>query len=76
MLSIPGCGSLTAAKLLGETAGVDRFRSKDAFACHTGTAPLPVWSSNHVRYRLLRTGTSGSTQRSISSHLPWIHRLV
>lgn len=27
-----GCGALTVAKILGETAGVDRFRSKDAYA--------------------------------------------
>jgi transposase len=41
---------------LGETAGVTRFRSKDAFARHNGTAPLPVWSSNKARHRLSRTG--------------------
>ncbi len=45
LLAIPGCGALTAAKILGETAGVDRFKSKDAYARHTGTAPMPVWSS-------------------------------
>ena len=32
------------------------FHSKDAFARHNGTAPLPVWSSNKQRYRLSRTG--------------------
>ncbi|WP_425334552.1 transposase [Prescottella agglutinans] len=31
-------------------------RSKDAFARHNGTAPLPVWSSNRSRHRLSRTG--------------------
>ena len=56
LLAIPGCGVLTAAKILGETAGVDRFNSKDAFARHNGTAPLPVWSSNQARHRLSRTG--------------------
>jgi hypothetical protein len=35
---------------------VDRFRSKDAYARHNGTAPLPVWSSNKARHRLSRTG--------------------
>ncbi|WP_205857808.1 transposase, partial [Phytoactinopolyspora endophytica] len=50
------CGPITAAKIVGETAGVDRFRSKDAFARHNGTAPLPVWSSNRARHRLSRTG--------------------
>ena len=56
LLAIVGCGPLTAAKILGETAGVDRFRTKDAFARHNGTAPLPVWSSNRARHRLSRTG--------------------
>ncbi|MDV6271842.1 IS110 family RNA-guided transposase, partial [Rhodococcus globerulus] len=45
LIAIPGCGAITAAKILGETAGVDRFRSKDAYARHNGTAPMPVWSS-------------------------------
>jgi transposase len=56
LLAIVGCGVLTAAKILGETAGVDRFHSKDAYARHNGTAPLPVWSSNRARHRLSRTG--------------------
>jgi transposase len=56
LIAIPGCGALTAAKILGETAGVDRFRSKDAYARHNGTAPLPVWSSNKAHHRLSRTG--------------------
>ena len=47
---------LTAAKLLGETADITRFRNKDAYARHTGTAPLPVWSGNRTRHRLARTG--------------------
>jgi transposase len=56
LLAIVGCGALTAAKLVGETAQVRRFRSKDAFARLNGTAPLPVWSSNKQRHRLSRTG--------------------
>jgi transposase len=56
LLAIIGCGPLTAAKLVGQTAGIDRFRSRDAFARHNGTAPLPVWSSNRERHRLSRTG--------------------
>lgn len=56
LLAIVGCGPLTAAKILGETAGVARFRSKDAYARHNGTAPLPVWSSNKARHQLSRTG--------------------
>jgi transposase len=56
LLAICGCGHLTAAKIVGETAGVDRFKSPDAYARHNGTAPLPVWSSNRQRHRLSRTG--------------------
>jgi transposase len=56
LLALMGCGPLTAAKLVGETAGVGRFRSKAAFARHNGSAPLPVWSGNSERHRLSRTG--------------------
>ena len=55
-MAIAGCGPLTAAKVVGETAQVRRFRSKDVFARHNGTTPLPVWSSNKQRHRLSRTG--------------------
>jgi transposase len=56
LLEIPGCGVLGAATIIGETAGVHRFRSKAAFARFTGTAPIPVWSGNSDRVRLNRGG--------------------
>jgi transposase len=56
LIAIVGCGPLTAAKILGETAGVGRFKSNGAYARHNGTAPLPVWSSNRQRHRLSRAG--------------------
>jgi transposase len=56
LLELTGAGGLTAAKLVAEAADVRRFKSKDAFARHNGTAPLPVWSGNRVRHRLSRTG--------------------
>jgi transposase len=56
LLTLVGVGTLTAAKLVAEVADVRRFKSKDAFARHNGTAPLPVWSGNHERHRLARTG--------------------
>ena len=34
LLAIVGCGALSAAKIVGETAHVGRFRSKDAYARH------------------------------------------
>jgi transposase len=56
LLEIPGCGVLGAATIIGETAGVRRFRTKAAFARFTGTAPIPVWSGNSDRVRLNRGG--------------------
>jgi transposase len=57
LLALAGCGELTAAKLVAETAGVQRFRSEAAFASHSGTAPVPVWSGNTAgRVRLTRSG--------------------
>lgn len=57
LLAMPGVGALTAAKLVGETAGVARFKSEAAFARHAGIAPIPVWSgSTRGRVRLTRSG--------------------
>ena len=57
LLAMPGVGGLTAAKIVGETAGVSQFRSEAAFARHTGIAPIPVWSGNTAgRVRLTRSG--------------------
>jgi transposase len=56
LLALSGCGALTAAKIIGEAAGISRFRSKEAFARHNGSAPVPVWSGNIVRHRLNRGG--------------------
>jgi transposase len=56
LLALVGAGPLSAAKLVAEVADVRRFKSKDAFARHNGTAPLPAWSGNPNRHRLSRTG--------------------
>jgi transposase len=56
LLGIVGVSVVTAAKILGEVAGITRFRSAAAFAIHTGAAPLPVWSSGKPQYRLNRGG--------------------
>ena len=57
LLGMPGVGVLTAAKLVGEAAGVRRFKSEAAFARHAGIAPIPVWSGNTAgRVRLTRSG--------------------
>lgn len=57
LLALPGCGVIGAAVILGETAGAHRFRSRDAYARFTGTAPIPVWSGNSAgKVRLNRGG--------------------
>ena len=57
LLELPGCAELTAAKILGEAAGISRFNSEAAFACHAGVAPIPVWSGNtEGQVRLSRSG--------------------
>ena len=56
LISVVGCGPLIAAKIVGETADISRFRNKDAYARPNGTAPLPVWSANKERHRLSRVG--------------------
>jgi transposase len=57
LLAMPGVGALTAAKLVGESAGISRFKSEAAFARHAGIAPIPVWSGRTAgRVRLTRSG--------------------
>ena len=56
LLALVGCGTLTAAKLVGEVAGVERFAAEAKLAKHTGTAPLPASSGELQRHRLNRSG--------------------
>jgi transposase len=56
LLALVGCGCLTAAKLIGETAGPARFSSRAAFAMHNGSAPIPASSGERQRHRLNRGG--------------------
>jgi transposase len=56
LLEEPGIGPLTAAKLLGEIAGITRFRSESALARLAGIAPIPVSSGRTDRLRLDRGG--------------------
>ncbi|MDO9108920.1 MAG: IS110 family transposase [Coriobacteriia bacterium] len=67
LMEIAGCSALSAAQLVGQTAGASRFRSDAAFAMHVGTAPLPVSSGKSDRHRLNRTGN-----RSLNSTIHMI----
>ena len=56
LLTLPGCGALTAAKLVGEAADITRFPNRNTYAMWAGTAPIPVWSANNKQFRLNRGG--------------------
>jgi len=56
LLALEGCGALTAAKLLAETAGARRLPSDAKFARLAGVAPIPASSGNRIRHRLDRGG--------------------
>jgi transposase len=56
LLAEQGLGVLTAATLVGRTAGAKRFPSDAAFARQAGVAPIPVSSGRKDRHRLHRGG--------------------
>lgn len=56
LLALEGCGALTAAKLLAETAGAKRLATDAKFARLAGVAPIPASSGKRVRHRLDRGG--------------------
>ncbi|MCI0689519.1 MAG: IS110 family transposase [Sporichthyaceae bacterium] len=63
--AVSGCGALTAAKIIGETANVTRFRSEACFAMHAGVAPIPASSGKTDRHRLAR---GGNRQLDVALH--------
>jgi transposase len=56
LLEQHGCGTVTAAIIIGHTAGAKRFPSDACFARHAGVAPIPASSGNTQRHRLHRGG--------------------
>jgi transposase len=56
LLAEQGLGVLTAATLIGRTAGAERFASDAQFARQAGVAPIPVSSGRRDRHRLHRGG--------------------
>jgi transposase len=56
LLAERGCGVLTAAKLIGEIAGVERFATDAKLARTAGSAPIPASSGRTDRHRLDRGG--------------------
>jgi transposase len=56
LLELPGVGPLTAAKLIAEIAGIERFATPAKLARLAGIAPIPASSGNSTRVRLHRGG--------------------
>ena len=56
LLAEAGCGPLTAAILIGRTAGAERFRSDASFARQAGVTPILCSSGQRDRHRLHRGG--------------------
>jgi transposase len=56
LLEIVGCGTLCAAAILGEVAGINRFGTEAQLAAYAGVAPLDASSGKQQRHRLNRTG--------------------
>ena len=56
LLAEQGLGVLTAATLIGRTAGAERFPTDSHFARQAGVAPIPVSSGRNDRHRLHRGG--------------------
>ena len=66
LVEIPGCAEITAAKIIGETANITRFKNEAAFARYIGVAPLPQWSGCSAgRMRMTR---SGNRQINVALH--------
>jgi transposase len=66
-------GTVTAATIIGRTAGAQRFRSEACFARHTGTAPIPASSGKTIRHRLHR---GGDRQLNRAIHIIALGRMV
>src|SRR5947207_8104936 len=52
LLELPGCGSVTAAKLLAEIGPISRFKSDAQLARHSRVAPLEASSRRLQRHSL------------------------
>ena len=65
LLEQPGCGPLTAAKLIAEIAGAERFKTDAQLARTAGVAPIPASSGRKDRHRLDR---GGNRQLNLALH--------
>ncbi len=52
LMDLPGVGAIVAARILGETGDVHRFRDHNAYASANGTAPISASSGEVTRHRV------------------------
>jgi transposase len=52
LTTLPGLGTVLAAKVIGHIGDISRFPTEHHFASYTGSAPLDASSGNNVRHRL------------------------
>jgi transposase len=67
LLAERGCGPLTAAKLIGEIAGADRFGTDAKLARTSGTAPIPASTGQTTATASTAAATASSTARYTAS---------
>ena len=70
LLAEIGCGELTAALLIGRTAGAERFKSDASFALQSGSAPIRAPQGSAPSIASTAAGTASSTTRCTSSRSP------
>ncbi len=56
LLALPGCGTLTAARIIGDVGDISRFTSDARLASYAGVSPLDASSGRQQRHRLNRRG--------------------
>jgi transposase len=74
LLALPGIGTLTAARLVCEIAGIERFKNPAKLARMAATAPIPASSGARHRHRLDRAGNrqlNAAVHRMAITQLHW-----
>jgi transposase len=70
LLAEQGCGTLTAATIIGRIAGAERFATDSRFARQAGTAPIPASSAVAIDTAITAAATASSTARFTRSRSP------
>ncbi|MFE5096701.1 IS110 family transposase [Streptomyces sp. NPDC056638] len=66
LTSLPGLGTVLAARILGHIGDIDRFPTEHHFASYVGAAPLDASSGKNIRHRL---NTGGNRALNSALHI-------